>query len=269
MSGTTTLQDSPTRERATQAKDVAVERSGQVASTAKEQAAEVAGTAKEQAANLAGQVRETVRDQSVGQRDRLVGTLQSFAQDLHTMADNAQTSGPAADLVRRVAGQAHGFASSLENREPAELLDGVRDFARRRPGAFLLGAAVAGVIAGRATRGARAARSQDTSTTTASTGGAYQPAYGSPYMTTDESIGTPSTVGASANPNPQGWDAMEEEPSLGATNYGGPTGGDVAREVDLRQVTGESALAPVPENAPDDGYGEVLEPDGSGHRSSE
>ena len=45
------------------------------------------------------------------------------------------------------------FAGKLQNREPAELLDEVRSFARRKPGLFLLGAAAAGVVAGRLTRG--------------------------------------------------------------------------------------------------------------------
>ena len=47
----------------------------------------------------------------------------------------------------------HGAASWLEQREPADLLDEVRNFARRRPGTFLIGAAVAGLAAGRLTRG--------------------------------------------------------------------------------------------------------------------
>lgn len=51
------------------------------------------------------------------------------------------------------------FADRLQNREPAELLDEVRSFARRKPGLFLLGAAAAGVLAGRLTRGIQAAHS--------------------------------------------------------------------------------------------------------------
>lgn len=283
MTGTT-MHDSPPRERAAEAKDVAVERTGAVAATAKEQAGEVVAQAKAQTANLAGQVRGSLQDQSRGQRDRLVGTLHTFAEDLDRMVGGADSDGPAAQLVRQVSTRAHDVASSLESREPGELLDGVRDFARRRPGTFLLGAALVGVIAGRATRSARAAQQQRSTDQS--------------YDTTPQfaSTGTPSTVGASATPigdsaqaavlagdvdptyqpSPTGaatggtmWSAAEEEPTLGPTNYGAPTGGDVQRAVDLREVTGERSLAPVPENSPDDGYGEVLEPDGSGHRSPE
>jgi hypothetical protein len=51
------------------------------------------------------------------------------------------------------------FAGKLQSREPAELLDEVRRFARRKPGMFLLGAAAAGVLAGRLTSGVKAAHS--------------------------------------------------------------------------------------------------------------
>ena len=49
------------------------------------------------------------------------------------------------------------FAHKLQTRDPAELLDEVRSFARRKPGIFLLGAAAAGIVAGRLTSGVKAA----------------------------------------------------------------------------------------------------------------
>ena len=55
------------------------------------------------------------------------------------------------------AGMMDDFANWLQNREPADLLEEVRRFARRKPGVFLLGAAAAGVLAGRLTNGVRAA----------------------------------------------------------------------------------------------------------------
>jgi hypothetical protein len=69
------------------------------------------------------------------------------------MAANGGQSGLGAELARQAADRMHGAASWLERREPADLLDEVRNFARRRPGAFLIGAAVAGLAAGRLTRG--------------------------------------------------------------------------------------------------------------------
>ena len=49
------------------------------------------------------------------------------------------------DLLQQASGMVESFADKLQNREPAELLDEVRSFARRKPGLFLLGAAAAGV----------------------------------------------------------------------------------------------------------------------------
>jgi hypothetical protein len=72
------------------------------------------------------------------------------------------------------------FATFLQNREPADLLDEVRSFARRRPGTFLLGAALAGVLAGRLTSGVKAAHADHSgSSQLTSTQGTYgQDTYG-------------------------------------------------------------------------------------------
>jgi hypothetical protein len=69
------------------------------------------------------------------------------------MSQSSEQSGIAGDLVREVASRTRKVASWLDSREPGDLLDEVRGFARRKPGVFLAGAAVAGVLAGRLTRG--------------------------------------------------------------------------------------------------------------------
>jgi hypothetical protein len=55
-----------------------------------------------------------------------------------------------------LATKAREVSTFLGDHEAGELIEEVRQFARRRPGTFLLGAAVTGVIAGRLTRGAAA-----------------------------------------------------------------------------------------------------------------
>src|SRR4051794_10016249 len=67
----------------------------------------------------------------------------------------AGASGLAADLVREVSGRATALSRHLDTREPGELLDDVRRFARQRPGTFLLGALAAGVVVGRLARGTK------------------------------------------------------------------------------------------------------------------
>ena len=69
------------------------------------------------------------------------------------MAAKGGQSGVATEVAQQAAERIHGAASWLEQREPADLLQAVRDFARRRPGVFLARAAVAGLAAGRLTRG--------------------------------------------------------------------------------------------------------------------
>ena len=77
------------------------------------------------------------------------------------MASQGGTSGLAAEVARQAAERARSFSSSIDGREPAELLDDLRGFARRRPGLFLLGALAAGVVAGRLARGAASSSGSD------------------------------------------------------------------------------------------------------------
>ncbi|MCV2491597.1 hypothetical protein OF117_19815 [Geodermatophilus sp. YIM 151500] len=145
---------------------------GQVASTAADQAREVAAETQRQARDLLDQGRSQLRDQAATQQQKAAGGLGSLAQELRNLADGTSEGapGPARDLIRQASGKVDEFASWLQHREPADLLDEVRRFARRRPGAFLLGAATAGVLAGRLTSGVKAAHSDSgTGRTTPST----------------------------------------------------------------------------------------------------
>lgn len=131
----------------------AADQGRRVAGTAKEETQNVAGTAAEQARSVMGdtvrQVSDQVNDQASTQRDRLSQTLRSLGDDLEQMASQGPGSGMATDLAREVSDRARALGSHLEGREPGQLLDEARDFARRRPGTFLLGALAAGVVAGR------------------------------------------------------------------------------------------------------------------------
>jgi hypothetical protein len=152
------------QEKAQQTASTAADEGKKVAGTAKEEAQNVAAEAKTQARSLLSEATNQVSDQSRTQRDRLVGTLHGVSQDLDRMADQSEGSGVAADLVRQVSQRARTLGDHLDGREPSDLLDDVRGFARRRPGTFLLGALAAGVVAGRVTRGAKAAKDGSTST---------------------------------------------------------------------------------------------------------
>jgi hypothetical protein len=160
--------------RAQQTAGAAKEKASDVAGTAKEQAAAVAGSAKEQAGDvlaeakgqavdLLGDLRRQLAEQSEGVRDRLAEFLTGAGSELGEMA-GAGGSGYATQVVRQVGDRASSWGSHLRNHDATDLLDQTRRLARRKPGTFLLGAVAAGVLAGRLTRGAKAAHdaSQDT-----------------------------------------------------------------------------------------------------------
>ncbi|WIB15818.1 hypothetical protein DEJ34_01435 [Curtobacterium sp. MCPF17_050] len=134
-----------------------------VAGDAKEKAANVAGTAKEQAANVAsevsdharqlfGQASGTLKDQAAGQQQRAAGGLRTIGDQLGKMAENDDEQGLAAKVVRDLSSRASSFAGYLEGREPGTLVEDVKSFAARRPGAFIAIAAGAGILAGRLTK---------------------------------------------------------------------------------------------------------------------
>jgi hypothetical protein len=127
----------------------------------------VAGTAKEEAANVAAEVKTNARDllhqakadltsQAGTQQQKVAEGLRNISGELHSMANASDQPGVASDLVRQAAERSQSIASWLDNRDPGSLLDEVKSFARQRPGAFLLIAAGAGVLAGRLGRSLQA-----------------------------------------------------------------------------------------------------------------
>ena len=135
--------------------DSTAEQAKHAASVAQAEAKQVAADVRDQARGLLTETRTQVEDQSRTQRDRLVETIRTFSDDLDGMAE--QRSGLASDAAREVANRVRSFGQQLDGREPTELLDDLRSFARRRPGMFLAGSVIAGVVVGRFLRGSREA----------------------------------------------------------------------------------------------------------------
>jgi hypothetical protein len=73
------------------------------------------------------------------------------------MGAKSEESGPVSDLAQQASRRTGEVAHWLENKEPSDLLEDVRSFARRRPAMFLGICALAGVVAGRLGRSAVAA----------------------------------------------------------------------------------------------------------------
>jgi hypothetical protein len=142
------------------------EAGGHIAQTATDQAREVVSETARQARDLLGEASGHARDQASVQQQNAARQMRTVADELQEMAAKSGQSGVATEVARQAAERIHGAASWLEQREPTDLLQAVRNFARRRPGVFLASAAVAGLAAGRLTRGmtdaARSGQRQDT-----------------------------------------------------------------------------------------------------------
>ena len=159
------------------------EAGGQVAGTATDQARQVVAETGRQARDLLGEAQGHAQSQASAQQQRAAQQLHSVADEVGQMASNGGQSGVATEFARQAADRVHGAASWLEQREPGDLLDEVRNFARRRPGAFLIGAAVAGLAAGRLTRGLKDRNSdgQQGRQSGPGSGAAYPASVGSGY----------------------------------------------------------------------------------------
>ena len=141
-------------------KDTAVSEAGHVAETAKGEAKAVAQEVKYQAKDLYAQTQRELKDQAQVQQHRAAAGLRSVSDELDSLTANAQNPGLAVDLLNQVSTRLSGAASWLGDRDPSAVLSEVKSFARRKPGTFIIGAAVLGIVAGRLTR-ALAANASD------------------------------------------------------------------------------------------------------------
>lgn len=233
--------DSPSmKDKASDVKSEGKQAAGQLAQTATEHAHEVKDETARQVRDLAGEARQQLTSQ-VGQQHRsLVTNMRSLSSELGTMADKgSEESGVATELVGQARDRIDGLADWLDGREPGQILDEVRSYARRRPGMFLVGALAAGVVAGRLTRGVVAAHTSDDASSLGGT--APQPSMPADAITGESAaVAGYSSGGQYAQPGfePQPGNA----PGYGATStygddasapYGAPAYGEVPPTQDL------------------------------------
>lgn len=141
------------KEQAGQVKDTAVEQGQKVVSVAKDEAAQVKDEAVGSLRDIVGQGRSELTGQLGTSQNRLADYVHSLADELGTMASGGSDgTGPLADLAHRYARQGGEVSKWLQDHEPADVLDEVTRFARRRPFAFLGASLLAGVVVGRVTR---------------------------------------------------------------------------------------------------------------------
>jgi hypothetical protein len=209
-----------------------------VAGTAAEQAGNVAQEVRAQARDLLGEARGQVQDQARTGQQKAVEGVRALSRELREMTNAGQQSGLVSEVARQAADRADTLAVWLGEREPDQLVEEVRSFARRRPGAFLLGMAVAGIAVGRLTRGAVDSARDSGPTPQRAFGG---PEYGGPTY-----VGP--AYGEPAHNAPAYGEPAYGEPGYARTPgaplpYDGPNGPRVP-------LTDRPSVAPRPYDAP-------------------
>ena len=155
---------STAQEQGRQVARTAARQGREVRTTAKEQAERVRGEVVEQGRTVIAEARGQVEAQAHDQTRQVAERLARLGDEARALAegrpDHAETVRPymanAADALYDAADRLYSLASDIDERGLTGVLDDVQAFARRRPGAFLLGAAVAGFTVGRAVRASSA-----------------------------------------------------------------------------------------------------------------
>lgn len=107
----------------------------------KEQASHLTENAKDAASGASDKLRTAVTDQKNAGADFIGGFAGAIRRAAGEFDDQIPQAG---DYIRRAAEQIDGASEALRQRDLGELLQGVQDFARRQPTAFLGATVLAG-----------------------------------------------------------------------------------------------------------------------------
>ncbi|MDP9116243.1 MAG: hypothetical protein M3O28_03070, partial [Actinomycetota bacterium] len=203
------------KDKTSEAAHEATQAVGDVAHSAAEAVQEVAEEAAKQARDLVSEAKSQMSEQVKDQHEKLVTGLRALSDQLATMARSGEQSGLASELVSQAQSRVHDVAGWLDGRAPGDLVGEARAFARRRPGAFLLGAALAGVVAGRMTRGVAAAHTDDVGESAAVAPGQPKPSAapsvterGAPFGGVSLPPPASGAMGYSSPPTPSGGEGV-------------------------------------------------------------
>jgi hypothetical protein len=147
-----------TRERGAEVAQDAKQEARSVADTARHEAGRVADEVRHQATNLTHSTREQLHHQAQSQTEHLGEAIGGMGDRIQALADGRpEDAGNVQDLARSIADQARTVSRRIDELGFDGSVDELQRYARRRPGAFLAGAAALGFAAARLTQGARAA----------------------------------------------------------------------------------------------------------------
>ena len=157
---------------------------------------EKAGELKQQAKDTAQEMRDRARSAADQQKHAAVGRVEGIAHALRTASDELRDQGQpiVAEYSRYAAEGLESMAQSLDRRQVGDFVNGIEQFARERPVAFIGGAMVAGFALARfmksssARRDPRGDRSQEPRPATHGAAASHAGA------TTTPGVGTPNTT---------------------------------------------------------------------------
>ncbi|MBA3966155.1 MAG: hypothetical protein H0X47_10330 [Nitrospirales bacterium] len=133
------------------------EKAKEVGKQVQEKAGEMGEQVREQTAQLAGQAQEKVKSTLEGQKgkrlEELSGIADAVRQTGQTLRD--QQNDGIAHYAERAADQIERVVDYMDARDVGELLNDTEMFARRHPEAFLGGAFMLGLLAGRFLKSSR------------------------------------------------------------------------------------------------------------------
>ncbi len=231
--------------------DVASGQTSQVAGTASDEASRLAGEAGDRTHDVADDARQHVRgiaDVAVSQvRDRADEQVTRAGGGLRQASDQARAlaegrtddAGPLSDYAASAASALGDWADRLEQGSVTDLLGDVTDFARRKPGQFLAGAFVAGIVAGRIGRNVQAS---DVEVPESPSGSPSTPRSGSIGVGdgADRSTDRSSAGESPGDDHDRSGDGPDDEPAWLR---------DRAGHTDTQRVAGQGTEAPPPTQA--------------------
>jgi hypothetical protein len=104
------------------------------------------------ASDIGGQVKDSAASTVHEQKQRVSEGLSGIADQIQSLVAKSDDDGTVTQLLDEAEVRLRSAVDWVDSRSPDDLLDEVRAFARRRPGTFLVSAALAGAVVGRLTR---------------------------------------------------------------------------------------------------------------------
>ena len=128
---------------------------------ARDQAEQTAGRIRDEAREGFDQAKSSILAEGEARKDRAAGAVGETASSLRSAAADLDAGSPQQQILQQAADGLTAIADNIQGKSLGEMVDGVSQFARRNPAAFLGGAALAGFAIARFARASQRAREQD------------------------------------------------------------------------------------------------------------